>query len=62
MKMDMKKCEKKQFDLLVCRICEKKVQAFEMKIHCEECQKAAEAKKRKLELNLEMANLCEAAY
>ena len=62
MKMDMKKLDKKQFELLICRICEKKVQAFEMKIHCEECQKTAEAKKRILELNLDMANLCEAAY
>ncbi|CAD8059051.1 unnamed protein product [Paramecium primaurelia] len=62
MKMDMKKWDKKSLELLICRICEKKVQAFEMKIHCEECQKIAEAKKRILELNLEMANLCEAAY
>ncbi|CAD8068612.1 unnamed protein product [Paramecium sonneborni] len=62
MKLDMKKWDKKQFELLICRICEKKVQAFEMKIHCEDCQKTAEAKKRILELNLDMANLCEAAY
>ncbi|CAD8148558.1 unnamed protein product [Paramecium octaurelia] len=62
MMMDVKKWDKKSLELLICRICEKKVQALEMKIHCEECQKTAEAKKRILELNLEMANLCEAAY
>lgn len=48
--------------LLICRICEQKARASEMNEHCMKCYLNAEGKKRILELNLEMASVCEAAY
>ncbi|CAD8058435.1 unnamed protein product [Paramecium primaurelia] len=48
--------------MFICRICEKPVQATQMAQHCIMCEQQAESKKRLLELNLELANICDQAY
>ncbi|CAD8145564.1 unnamed protein product [Paramecium octaurelia] len=53
---------KKLFKMFICRICEQPVQATLMEQHCIKCEQQAESKKRLLELNLELANVCEQAY
>ncbi|CAD8166305.1 unnamed protein product [Paramecium octaurelia] len=53
---------KNQSKLFICRICEQQVQSIDMTQHCIECEKNAESKKKYIELNLELANLCDQAY
>jgi hypothetical protein len=59
---EVKRMKLREEDLLICRICEQKVKASDINEHCIKCYLNAEGRKRILELNLEMASVCEAAY
>ncbi|CAD8076112.1 unnamed protein product [Paramecium sonneborni] len=59
---DVDRVAKNQLKMFICRICEQQVQAKDMTQHCILCEKKAQSKKRFIELNLELANLCEQAY
>ncbi|CAD8160114.1 unnamed protein product [Paramecium pentaurelia] len=59
---DINRVAKNQSKLFICRICEQQVQSIDMTQHCIQCEKNAESKKRYIELNLELANLCDQAY
>ncbi|CAD8146209.1 unnamed protein product [Paramecium octaurelia] len=62
LRIDVERVVRKQQKIFICRICEQQVQAIEMTQHCTQCEKKAESKKRLIELNLELANLCDQAY
>ncbi|CAK77798.1 unnamed protein product (macronuclear) [Paramecium tetraurelia] len=59
---DLALISKKFNKMFICRICEQPVQATQMAQHCIMCEQQAESKKRLLELNLELANICDQAY
>ncbi|CAD8145311.1 unnamed protein product [Paramecium pentaurelia] len=59
---DQERVAKNQLKMFICRICEQQMQAIDMNQHCIQCEKYAESKKRLIELNLELANLCDQAY
>ncbi|CAK77234.1 unnamed protein product (macronuclear) [Paramecium tetraurelia] len=59
---DLALVSKKLFKMFICRICEQPVQATQMEQHCIKCEQQAESKKRLLELNLELADVCDQAY
>ncbi|CAD8158486.1 unnamed protein product [Paramecium octaurelia] len=59
---DLTLVSKKFYKMFICRICEQPVQATQMAQHCIMCEQQAESKKRLLELNLELANICDQAY
>ncbi|CAD8070128.1 unnamed protein product [Paramecium sonneborni] len=59
---DLTQVSKKFYKMFICRICEQPIQATLMAQHCIKCEQQAESKKRLLELNLELANICEQAY
>ncbi|CAK68884.1 unnamed protein product (macronuclear) [Paramecium tetraurelia] len=62
LRQDVERVVRKQQKMFICRICESQVQANDMTQHCIQCEKKAESKKRLIELNLELANLCDQAY
>ncbi|CAD8067740.1 unnamed protein product [Paramecium primaurelia] len=59
---DLASISKKLLKMFICRICEQPIQATQMAQHCIKCEQQAESKKRLLELNLELANICDQAY
>ncbi|CAD8074674.1 unnamed protein product [Paramecium sonneborni] len=60
--LDLAQVSKKLFKMFICRICEQPIQAALMTQHCIKCEQQAESKKKLLELNLELTNICEQAY
>jgi hypothetical protein len=46
----------------ICRICEQQIVVEVMQKHCETCQKKAESRKKLLQLNLALADVCQDAY